>query len=441
MADSGFSDGEWSVVQIRRDDSCDNSSISSVASDVDGMSGEDSATCLGSGNVSAASDCRTSETPPLLNLSVGYSGADNLDVAEMDCVGEVQQGDASKKNEDSSGEDSTSEIDDEEEDSYLDEIDDVEEVQDNDSRKSKEDEDENENGSGEDDSGEDDNEGEDWDEDCDEDEDDDGDDDDDDDDEDDHDDEEEEEDDDDDDDDEDDDDEDDNDCAASKEDSEDDLLALFPLSFSPTPFCPAVAGMCSANRSSVPGANSARISTEQPGRSSRSHSVPPSSARSSTVDTLSTASFAMDEVDGGECDSDKLDRFHFPRMSVCERFQKLKEQHEERRQSGYVLGSERHRKCCDVSASPVPLAVSGKKQVRFMPEPNLVTVHHMIVWDYAHRAARIGHWTQLHLDGVRFKKRVAELEPVISPILSLDHREKYISQTASAKCDAPFDTD
>ncbi|XP_053307486.1 protein phosphatase 1 regulatory subunit 15A-like [Spea bombifrons] len=65
---------------------------------------------------------------------------------------------------------------------------------------------------------------------------------------------------------------------------------------------------------------------------------------------------------------------------------------------------------------------SGKVQkVRFSP---VVSVHRMITWDYAYRAARKGPWEEYARDRCRFKKRITEAQAAFGFCLEPQHREK-----------------
>lgn len=56
-------------------------------------------------------------------------------------------------------------------------------------------------------------------------------------------------------------------------------------------------------------------------------------------------------------------------------------------------------------------------------------VHVMRVWDYAYRAYRKGdYWQQQARDHERFKKRISELQPILSPILDPSHRAKVFRE-------------
>lgn len=57
------------------------------------------------------------------------------------------------------------------------------------------------------------------------------------------------------------------------------------------------------------------------------------------------------------------------------------------------------------------------KRVSFKPANQLVTVHHMITWNYAYRASRRGPWEQMAQDRARFKHRIEELAVILEPCL------------------------
>lgn len=59
-----------------------------------------------------------------------------------------------------------------------------------------------------------------------------------------------------------------------------------------------------------------------------------------------------------------------------------------------------------------------------MDDSKLVTVHHIIAWDYAYRMARVSSWMTMALDAKRFKQRINSLEPILSPVLSAEHRTR-----------------
>lgn len=67
------------------------------------------------------------------------------------------------------------------------------------------------------------------------------------------------------------------------------------------------------------------------------------------------------------------------------------------------------------------------KKVHFAGEEDLVVIHPVsetAEWCEAYEEARIGPWVQYAADRERFKKRIADSEVVINPILSNGHRDK-----------------
>lgn len=63
-------------------------------------------------------------------------------------------------------------------------------------------------------------------------------------------------------------------------------------------------------------------------------------------------------------------------------------------------------------------------KVRFACGEALAKVRNMCVWDFAHRAARIGPWEQAARDRARFSSRILSLSSVLNPILDPCHRSK-----------------
>lgn len=61
-------------------------------------------------------------------------------------------------------------------------------------------------------------------------------------------------------------------------------------------------------------------------------------------------------------------------------------------------------------------------QVSFAPDDELVEVVHVDVFD------RKGEWETYACERMRFKRRINELEKVISPCLSKQHRDKMFSR-------------
>ena len=83
------------------------------------------------------------------------------------------------------------------------------------------------------------------------------------------------------------------------------------------------------------------------------------------------------------------------------------------RKKTLVMGK---RKCTDV--------IVRFLQVSFVDNSQLVTVHPIVAWDYAYRAARVSEWMALARDGLRFQRRIQSLEAILSPVLSPEHRAK-----------------
>ncbi|ETE70286.1 Protein phosphatase 1 regulatory subunit 15A [Ophiophagus hannah] len=87
--------------------------------------------------------------------------------------------------------------------------------------------------------------------------------------------------------------------------------------------------------------------------------------------------------------------------------------------------------CCQPSArkntSPLPAEIVSqqeiqvKKKVRFSP---VVTVHSLVVWDYASRAARRGPWEEMARDRFRFHRRITQMAAILEPCFTEDHRDK-----------------
>lgn len=82
-------------------------------------------------------------------------------------------------------------------------------------------------------------------------------------------------------------------------------------------------------------------------------------------------------------------------------------------------------KKCDPIITEVP-SVSQEpnqiiKKVRFSP---VVTIHPLIVWDYASRAARRGPWEEMARDRSRFSRRISEVGALLERCLEKEHRAK-----------------
>ncbi|EAA09674.4 AGAP004848-PA [Anopheles gambiae str. PEST] len=71
-----------------------------------------------------------------------------------------------------------------------------------------------------------------------------------------------------------------------------------------------------------------------------------------------------------------------------------------------------------------------EKKVRFNSKP---VVHVMRAWDFAYRQARKGEWEMAARDRERFRKRIAELEPLLGPALQPALRDKVYSERFSGE--------
>nr|CAD7443570.1 unnamed protein product [Timema bartmani] len=56
------------------------------------------------------------------------------------------------------------------------------------------------------------------------------------------------------------------------------------------------------------------------------------------------------------------------------------------------------------------------QKVSFAVGDSLTTIHLMIAWDYAYRAARIGPWEQIARDRTRFQARINQMEDILKPV-------------------------
>ncbi|XP_053673243.1 uncharacterized protein LOC128723514 [Anopheles nili] len=68
------------------------------------------------------------------------------------------------------------------------------------------------------------------------------------------------------------------------------------------------------------------------------------------------------------------------------------------------------------------------RKVRFNSKP---IVHVMRTWDFAYRQARKGDWEVAARDSERFRKRIAELEPVLAPALQSALRDRIYAERFS----------
>ncbi|KAE8593879.1 hypothetical protein XENTR_v10019359 [Xenopus tropicalis] len=86
-----------------------------------------------------------------------------------------------------------------------------------------------------------------------------------------------------------------------------------------------------------------------------------------------------------------------------------------------VLHEEANEELLESSKKTEKQEKSHIKHVRFSPS---VTVHHIVVWSYAHRMARRGIWEEYARDRCRFQRRIAETEAAIGFCMEPPHRKK-----------------
>lgn len=55
-------------------------------------------------------------------------------------------------------------------------------------------------------------------------------------------------------------------------------------------------------------------------------------------------------------------------------------------------------------------------------------VHEIRAWRFAYSEARKGKWEQMGRDRERFEKRINEIDRILAPILSPDHRQSVYEQ-------------
>jgi len=71
---------------------------------------------------------------------------------------------------------------------------------------------------------------------------------------------------------------------------------------------------------------------------------------------------------------------------------------------------------------------AADKKVHFPPDEHLAEVHRMIMWSFAYRECRKGHWEQYSRDRARFQRRIDCCREDISRILQAEHREKIYKE-------------
>ncbi|XP_070584245.1 protein phosphatase 1 regulatory subunit 15A [Erythrolamprus reginae] len=99
------------------------------------------------------------------------------------------------------------------------------------------------------------------------------------------------------------------------------------------------------------------------------------------------------------------------------------DQNVERNQDTYLCCQPNSRKNTSPLAAEIisQQEIQVKKKVRFSPA---VTVHTLVVWDYASRAARRGPWQQMARDRHRFHRRITQMAAILEPCLAEEHRDK-----------------
>ncbi|XP_038237507.1 protein phosphatase 1 regulatory subunit 15A [Dermochelys coriacea] len=75
------------------------------------------------------------------------------------------------------------------------------------------------------------------------------------------------------------------------------------------------------------------------------------------------------------------------------------------------------------------------KKVRFSP---FVTVHPLLVWPFASRAARRGPWEELARDRSRFRRRIEQLGAILEPCLDPGHRAQAWRKIRGAGQEMPI---
>lgn len=80
--------------------------------------------------------------------------------------------------------------------------------------------------------------------------------------------------------------------------------------------------------------------------------------------------------------------------------------------------AQRHRNCCLPSThNHIQTVPCHQKKVSFLPDSELVKVHHIVVWNYAHRSCRKGPWEQYARDRGHFQCRIDRVKSIIEPCL------------------------
>lgn len=68
---------------------------------------------------------------------------------------------------------------------------------------------------------------------------------------------------------------------------------------------------------------------------------------------------------------------------------------------------------------------TSRKRVHFPHDSKLVSVHRVVVWNFAYRAARKGPWEQFARDRAHFRRRVEGVASVLEPCLAARRAATY----------------
>lgn len=52
----------------------------------------------------------------------------------------------------------------------------------------------------------------------------------------------------------------------------------------------------------------------------------------------------------------------------------------------------------------------------------------LVVWNYAYREARRGHWNMVMADRYRFQRRISDIGKVLVNVLSVEYRERIYKE-------------
>ncbi|XP_046979139.1 uncharacterized protein LOC124544594 isoform X1 [Schistocerca americana] len=85
----------------------------------------------------------------------------------------------------------------------------------------------------------------------------------------------------------------------------------------------------------------------------------------------------------------------------------------------------------------IPSAEKESDKVQFAKTPELKTVHKIIAWDFAYRAARVGPWELIARDRIRFHRRIEHMSRILSPVLQNQHRRNIWEKFHKDTLDVP----